>query len=146
MSKVKVVLNEIVDVDVEYVSLVRHAANRSPFKIIKSEGSNMIDLKKLFSKAQEETDKAPELVAVFTGAAVAARQELESLNMPVIKDEVKDGVNVITLVEALPEDMVVLKFDETTAVGVANISKTFTEWPDGNTFVENMQQAGFYPT
>lgn len=35
--KIKIVANELVDGEVEYVSLVKHGANRSPFKIMKAE-------------------------------------------------------------------------------------------------------------
>ncbi len=35
--KIKIIANELVDGEVEYVSLVKHGANRSPFKIVKAE-------------------------------------------------------------------------------------------------------------
>ncbi len=35
--KIRLVANELVDGEVEYISLVKHGANRSPFKIIKAE-------------------------------------------------------------------------------------------------------------
>ena len=35
--KIRLVANELVDGEVEYVSLVKRGANRSPFKIVKEE-------------------------------------------------------------------------------------------------------------
>lgn len=35
--KVKVVANEVVDGEVDFISLVKHGANRSPFKIVKAD-------------------------------------------------------------------------------------------------------------
>ena len=35
--KIKIIANELVDGEVEYVSLVKRGANRSPFKIVKAE-------------------------------------------------------------------------------------------------------------
>lgn len=37
--KIRLVANELVDGEVEYISLVKHGANRSPFKIMKGEES-----------------------------------------------------------------------------------------------------------
>jgi len=37
--KIRLIANELVDGEVEYISLVKHGANRSPFKIMKGEES-----------------------------------------------------------------------------------------------------------
>lgn len=60
--KIRLVANELVDGEVEYISLVKHGANRSPFKIIKAEqpvqdswNDLMPELAKLRERMKEPT-------------------------------------------------------------------------------------------
>jgi len=51
--------NELSDVDVRFVSLVKRGANRIPFRLTKEDTSRMLDFVKLFRKHDEEAKPAP---------------------------------------------------------------------------------------
>lgn len=51
--------NELSDVDVRFVSLVKRGANRIPFRLTKEDTSRMLDFVKLFRKRDEEAKPAP---------------------------------------------------------------------------------------
>ncbi|MCA0246380.1 MAG: hypothetical protein LCH93_07155 [Proteobacteria bacterium] len=51
--------NELSDVDVRFVSLVKRGANRIPFRLTKEDTSRMLDFVKLFRKSDEEAKPAP---------------------------------------------------------------------------------------
>ncbi|TAJ84587.1 hypothetical protein [Reyranella sp.] len=52
-------VNELSDVDVRFVSLVKRGANRIPFRLTKEDTSRMLDFVKLFRKSDEEAKPAP---------------------------------------------------------------------------------------
>lgn len=51
--------NELSDVDVRFVSLVKRGANRIPFRLTKEDTSRMLDFVKLFRKSDEEAKPTP---------------------------------------------------------------------------------------
>jgi hypothetical protein len=51
--------NELSDVDVRFVSLVKRGANRIPFRLTKEDTTKMLDFVKLFRKSDEEAKPAP---------------------------------------------------------------------------------------
>lgn len=51
--------NELSDVDVRFVSLVKRGANRIPFRLTKEDTNRMLDFVKLFRKSDEEAKPAP---------------------------------------------------------------------------------------
>lgn len=55
----EVKVNELSDVDVRFVSLVKRGANRIPFRLTKEDTSRMLDFVKLFRKSDEEAKAAP---------------------------------------------------------------------------------------
>ena len=63
--RVKMIANELTEAEIDFVSLVKHGANRSPFKIIKAEDipedAGLMDrLRSLFGD-----EPAPEVMAFF---------------------------------------------------------------------------------
>ncbi len=52
-------VNELSDVDVRFVSLVKRGANRIPFRLTKEDTSRMLDFVKLFRKSDEEAKPTP---------------------------------------------------------------------------------------
>lgn len=55
----EVKVNELSDVDVRFVSLVKRGANRIPFRLTKEDTSRMLDFVKLFRKSDEEAKATP---------------------------------------------------------------------------------------
>jgi len=55
----EVKINELSDVDVRFVSLVKRGANRIPFRLTKEDTTKMLDFVKLFRKSDEEAKPAP---------------------------------------------------------------------------------------
>lgn len=55
----EVKINELSDVDVRFVSLVKRGANRIPFRLTKEDTNRMLDFVKLFRKSDEEAKPAP---------------------------------------------------------------------------------------
>lgn len=89
--KVKVVANELLDTDIEMVSLVRHGANRVPFKILKSEDPEKSSLggklQSFFSLGR----------GGFNVTAYFIRKDAAEALLPVLKAE---GVDVSRAVES----------------------------------------------
>ena len=57
----EVKVNELSDVDVRFVSLVKRGANRIPFRLTKEDTNRMLDFVKLFRKSDEEAKPASAL-------------------------------------------------------------------------------------
>lgn len=55
----EVKINELSDVDVRFVSLVKRGANRIPFRLTKEDTNRMLDFVKLFRKSDEDAKPAP---------------------------------------------------------------------------------------
>lgn len=149
-SKVLVKVNELTEVDVNTISLVEHAANRSPFKITKSaEGKNVsIDFSTLFTKVRKE-QKTPAIavasVIVQKGVEPAATVKFEELGLLVLSKEESDEGTVFNLIDDA-EDVSIIKLDDNVAVGVTGIKKYFADWSEGTDFSENLQTSSFYPS
>lgn len=149
-NTVTVAANELTDVNVSHISLVRNAANRSPFKILKSGGTMNIDLKKLFTtvrKQAKEPAVALASVMVLKDAEAAAEAQAAVLGLTVVSKSESNEAGIVTLnfVENA-EDVTVLKMDDTAAVGIVGVQKMFYEWAEGESFIANMATAGFYPS
>lgn len=148
--------SELVGTTVEKVSLVRHAANRRPFQILKSaplpaDGS----LNGLAARVQKMFKQAePKIVAVLVNksAAKAAfpmiveaglRVELE--NAAALTDNVivlkQDGYNAETA-----GDIIALSEDVALVLDQSDIAKSFCSWHASSDFTETMQSQAFYPS
>ena len=64
MRKLQLKATELVDTDVNFVSLVTRGANRIPFRITK-EDEQMLDLHKIARSLFKTADPKPEIVAVI---------------------------------------------------------------------------------
>lgn len=144
----KVVLNatELTNVDVQYVSLVKRGANRIPFRIIKQESSEMIDLSKLFKR-----EKAPENVvrAVLMAKSDFTEAAKSLLHEASLKTDaaVEDGDYVLLKQDGeMPECTSIVRINKHLALVVENpvfpVTKT-DNWAD--LFTSQVRDAGFYP-
>lgn len=159
MSKtIRVEAGEMLDADVEFISLVPRGANRAPFKVLKSEEKGMkhvlgLDLTKVLSRAKK-ADTRPEMVAVAVvkGEGEAMKAVLEAAGIPVTSIIVDDeqGADILALKEDTDfADVVAFKLQEGLVAVVANVTKSVKKmalWADTSDFGTNMAQMGFMPT
>lgn len=146
-KKITVKANELTEVGISAISLVKHGANRSPFKILKSnkDGNMHLNLKTLFSKKEKTDEPRVLLVVVPTAKAEAVSAALKNEGQDVVKTEDLEGATTLHLVDEDNENTLIFKMSDDLAIGVTGISKSFNSWPEGKNFVQDMSASGFYP-
>jgi len=150
--------NRLTNVDVNFVALVKRGANRIPFRIMKQEGEEMIDLGKLgrtlFRKAE-----APAIAAVLVSksadldkvAAVLTKAGLDTSK----RQDADETVSFMQAVEPAA-GAVVLKLDRDIALLINGIDKStlpavkarkdFDDYQEpSEVFSENLAVDGFFP-
>jgi hypothetical protein len=144
--KVKVVANELVDTDIEMVSLVRHGANRCPFKVLKSEDDEPASLG---DKFQSFFSLAKGDVAV---SAYFIRKDAADKLLPILKAEGVDTSNVsetegvvrVQVSEAAPKGFVQL--GDALAVAINQPLKEFSEESVVKAYADSGGPTGFAPS
>jgi outer membrane murein-binding lipoprotein Lpp len=146
-KRVRIKARELTDVDVDYISIVSRGANRIPFRILKAEDNEMLDLSQIFFRKEEP--KTPALVAV----AVAKGPTSDAI-MAVVRDSYtvtsESDMGEVTLMK-FEEDADLAKADivkvsDDLAVFVSNVQKGAVSYPDSVSFMENISKAGFLPS
>lgn len=148
-KKVVMDVNELQEVEVSNISLVKNAANRSPFKFFKSqkkEGNMHVNLRTLFGKSEPEVVE-PVIITLVTKTEKAEGlvSTLTEKGIKVTKQDDLDGATTLHLTDDDNEDTVIFKMSDDVAVGVTGISKSFSSWGEGESFIQNLATAGFYP-
>src|SRR5690349_5175551 len=139
--------NELLDLDVRRVSLVKRGANRIPFRIIKTAGGTpMLDLSRLF-KADVKTPYVS-AVAVRKGADLdAAKALIAAAGLSAANPEDQGTVTVFHQGDSPEAGDAVYKAGDDFGIIVANVQKGLSTWDyksDG--FNDAMQVRGFGPT
>lgn len=148
--KVKVKARQLDEVDVEFLSLVDHAATRIPFRLLKSEKSKMsINLSNLFFR-KAEPEVLPAIIGVLvtkTADIPAVQKTLSGLGyeFPVLDESHENAIVLKAEGTEFDEDTAIVKVTEDLALAVSNVQKGLRAWADSNSFVENVQKAGFFP-
>jgi len=144
--KVKVVANELVDTDIEMVSLVRHGANRAPFKVLKSDDEDdkptLGDkLQSFFSLKKDEYN----VVAYFIrkDAAEAVLPVLKSHGVDIEKAAEKDGVVSVPVSDAPAKGFVQL--NDALAVAVDQPLREFSDESIVKAYAEGLGLSDFAP-
>lgn len=156
MATLKLKLKKLVDVDVEFVSLVKRGANRLPLRVIKSddventEEKSMSFFDKLFSNAEAKKDevKDPQISAIIMDSQCNVEdveKKLEELGFKITEKEEVDG-GVVYRQSEFSEDDVVIRLSETTFVSVSNVSKAFEPFASGDSFADNFNKGAFFPS
>lgn len=150
MLKLQIKANELVNTDVNFVSLVKRGANRIPFRITK-EDEAMLDLHKIGRSLFRKADPAPEIVAAIVQkgadltkvAAVFRSAGLDPKNF--FKSE-KDGVVTLAKADAdKAEDAAVLKVSDEVALIVSGLQKAFQSYDfESSSFKEVMATGGYF--
>lgn len=152
MPELRVKATELVDANVDFVSLVKRGANRIPFRIVKQEDEPMLNLHKIGLTLFNKADTAPEIVAAVVPAGtdmtlVAEVFKGAGLDTKVfIKTEV-DGVVTLAKSDAdKAEDTVIIKTGDKIGLVVAGLKKAFDGYNGSSDFSEAVKAQGFYPS
>lgn len=142
--KKKIKATELINGDIEYVSLVKNGAIRAPFKIIKSEKGNMVKFENLFGKEQASVVSA---IAVSKSADLEkAKARIEKAGYSIESMEEQDGAFVFKQEDEVGEHDVAMKVDEDLAV-IVNTQKSFSSYDyTEQSFSKLYAQAGVIPS
>lgn len=151
---VKVAATPLDDVNVTHVSMVQHAANRTPFKIVKTEAiPNDAAMQKVADKVRKffSEGKGPaNVTAIYLHKSEAKLRmpQLKDLGFRVDKDHAEFNGDVLVLKQegyAADDEGSVVTLSDTIAVQVDTIAKDFCSWNATTVFGETLQSMGFYP-
>lgn len=156
MPKIRAILKKLVDVDVEFVSLVKRGANRLPIRIIKSEDvkqnsmeNTMSILDTIFGNAGAAKDESskPEITAIITDNdnAEIMEKQLEELGFSVTEKQEVEGGTVFRQGELTADD-VIIQLSESTYIAVKNVQKAFEPFSSGTSFADNFKKGAFFPS
>jgi hypothetical protein len=164
VPKITMAVNELSDAQPTRVSLVKHAANRTPFRIMKEDNEMTIDLSKAFgavrSALARKSEAPTQVVAVvvrkgFDIAPLQPKLEQQGLSFA-SKTEKDDLVLYLQPGAVMGERTGVLKFDDNTALLIGNlhaireqvpVKKDFDSYDaDATTFMDALNTRGFYPS
>lgn len=151
MGKIKVLGSELKDADIEYISLVKHGANRIPFRILKAEDVGVSTMDKVTKSLNSMFGKKESTARI---AAVFVRKTEKDRLFPELE---KQGFKVSDPEES--NDFLVLKQDafskeeEGSLIAVSKdlgfmldkVCKTFEPYRTSDNFNENLMANGFYP-
>jgi hypothetical protein len=147
MAKVEVTAQELVDADVQFISLVKRGANRIPFRICKKDESDMINLSGIFRK-QEAPSPSVISAVVRKGADLEEQKDrLSKLGLSVEKMEEVEGGYLFKQDDAKGVDETVLKVDEDLALVVTGITKAFDDLNlESSSFAEVFATEAYRPS
>ena len=151
MPDLQIKANELVDTRVDFIALVKRGANRIPFRIVKQENEEMLDLQKIGRSLFKKAEAAPEVIA----AVVPAGADLEMLaklfedagldSTAFLKTEI-DGVVTLAKADAdKADDTVVIKSGDIGLV-ITGLKKGFDAWSVEGGFSDAVKAQAFYPS
>lgn len=146
MAKQVVEANELTDLQVQRVSLVKRGANRIPFRITKGDSAMSLDLSKLFKSQM----LAPTVTAVIVRKGAdsdAAQAALAEAGFRVTTVETTDDATIYHQGNRPQDGEAVIKMDEDIAVVVTNVAKGFKPYDYSSAdFAEALKVDGYYPS
>ena len=152
MPKLRIKAHELVDTNVNFVSLVKRGANRIPFRITK-EDTEMLDLHKIGRTLFKKADPKPEVVAavIQKGAdlnKIAAIFKSAGLDPKEFVKTEKDDVATVAKADAeKAEGTIVLKVSDEVGLVISNMKKAFDSYAYSSTdFNVVMATEGVYPS
>ena len=148
-KKILMKVNEMQEVEVSHISLVKNAANRSPFKFLKSQkkdGNMHVNLRTLFGKSEPKPVKPGIITLVAKTEKVKGLvNTLTQEGIKVTKQDDLDGATTLHLTDYDNENTVIFKMSDDIAIGVTDIAKSFSSWGEDESFIKNMAISGFFP-
>lgn len=146
-------LNKMVDVEVDWISVVKRGANRIPIRAIKSEDventeENEMSLwERLFQKDEEVKSDKPEVIAIIVPENLKDElsPQIAEQGYVIDKAEAKDGV-VCFKQPNWTEDVTLIKVNDDVFVAISNVSKAFEPFTNSTSFSENFKKGSFFPS
>jgi hypothetical protein len=149
MRKLQLKATELVDTDVNFVSLVTRGANRIPFRITK-EDELMLDLHKIARSLFKTADPKPEIVAVIAQKGADQDKVLEVIKSAGLEPSdfaatEKDGILTFAKADAdMAEGSLVIKVSDSVAMVVSRLQKAFEGFDfESTTFGDVMASGSF---
>jgi len=145
--KVTVKATEVIDADVESISLVKNGANRIPFRILKaedmvSETSSLADsIAKAFAKP-----KHPQVTSVIVRKECegSVTVMMKSLGLSVDEGAVAEDL-IIYKQEGFDDNATLFALNEDVAVGISGLAKEYAHSVTAD-FETNVKSMSFYPS
>ena len=143
--KVKMKAAELVDVDLQLVSMVKNGAIREPFKIVKQEETLEDKFHKVFSK-----EAKPHLTCVIVKKDKAKEVAMKMVDAGIVPDmtetTLKEGSVLFKLEGYKDEDTTVLmKSNEDVYMGFSRISKEYAPYSLEN-FEDKLEMVSIMPS
>lgn len=153
MPKIEMQGSELQNVSVNFVSLVKRGANRLPFRIVKEDNSDMIDLSKISRAIFKKADKGPRVIAVLLNKSeLITEEEITALLMDCglgenfLKTEDGDNVAFLAKGEEADDTTGILKLNDNVALAVTGLKKGFSSWDyESTSFSDILASGTFYP-
>ena len=151
MRKLQLKATELVDTDVNFVSLVTRGANRIPFRITK-EDEQMLDLHKIARSLFKTADPKPEIVAVIAQKGADQDKVLEVIKSAGLEPSEftateKDGILTFAKADAdKAEGSLVVKVSDTVAMVVSGLQKAFEGFDFSSTNFGDVMASGSFCT
>lgn len=150
MSKKKVKASELVEADVQFVSIVGKGANRIPIRLTKSEEGNKmrLDISKIFKSKKSNNASYVAAVIVRKGADIeAAKARIQKAGFSVEKQE-DTGEAVIFHQSEIAEDAIqyLMRADEDTVLHLVTEKKMEMMDYQTQSFAELFNKAGVLPS
>lgn len=146
--KIKVLANELVDTDIEMVSLVRHGANRCPFKVVKTDDEESLMDKvgeKLANFLTISSNDEPRVITYFV------KEDKKDEILPVLKKHgididsatVKDGIVIIKGEGGKQKGF--LQLSDYVAIAISHPLDEFQQGSIVKTYSDRLGFGGFAP-
>jgi len=147
--KIKMQGSELKKVDIEFLSLVRRGANRSPFKVVKTEDGGTGGMVGAVRKFFQMSEAAPRVVAVFVekSALEHTMPNLAKAGFDLQNAEVLEEGAVLFKQEGFKDckAVVMIKSEPKVGLAVANVAKYADCFSGSLSFDDNVASSGFYP-
>jgi hypothetical protein len=150
MTTISLKANELSETNVQIVSMVKRGANRIPFRIVKEDNEDMLNLDKIAAKGFVKSEQKGGVLAVIvnkTADVEAVAAALANTGLKLEKGE--EGENTIVFKqEGISEfDVGMIKLDDDVIVAVSGLQKGFSAYDWQNTdFATVFATEGFYPS
>lgn len=155
MPQLSINATELVETNVDFISIVERGANRIPFRLMKeqTEDGKMLDfdLSKLGNLLFKTEAAKPAIAAVVVAktadlAAVTARITKAGLDYDSMTEN-DDGTRVFAQKGVVVKDQILLKVSDEIGLVISHAKKSFSGYDFSSTeFKDVMQIEGFYPS
>jgi hypothetical protein len=151
MTTIKLTATELANAHTNIVSMVKRGANRIPFRFVKEDSEEMLDLNKIGQSAFAKAEvKKPGVLAVIVNKSAdlaAVKETLKDTGLSLEKGE--EGEDTIVFKQDGIKEFEVgfLKLDDNVVVAVSGLQKSFStyNWSDTD-FSTIFAQQSFFPT